>query len=210
MGGYSSGRYRTKTFGTVDAVIRIDMRVLRQRGLLRPGATSFGTLSWHRAVTNDDRGSVSVRVDLTDPSAGSLTVTCNVNGEPFSQTISIVGKPMRYGGHRYYFVCPVHGRRCEVLPFAHKRFASRQAQRLNYSSQSDDFVDRLRERARRLEKRLHPTNKRRRLRGDNYERLVRAWISAEVAFEDAFASYAARRFGGLFEEIVARRKNTAT
>ena len=197
MGGYSSGRYRERNRGTVDAAIRLDLRVMRRQGFLVPGAVTSGIQRWTRVATGEESGSVRVSVNLSDPASGSLTVRFNLNGEPKVQTIDLVGVPMRYGGRRYYFICPRHGRRCEVLPSVGGVFASRQAHRLTYQSQSSDRVDRLRDRARKLEKRIWPDKGRPRPRGRNRERLVEAWIRADTAFEDMFAATVMRRWGHL-------------
>ena len=139
----------------------------------------------------------SVSVNLSDPVSGSVTVRFNLNSEPKVQTIDLVSVPMPYGGRRYYFVCPKHGRRCEVLPSVGGVFASRQALRLTYQSQSSDRVDRLRDRARKLEKRIWPDKGKPRPRGRNRERLVEAWIGADREFEDSFAATVMRRWGHL-------------
>jgi hypothetical protein len=89
---------------------------------------------------------------------------------------------MRYGGRRYYFLCPKHGRRCEVLPMVGGVFASRQAGRLTYQSQSADQIDKGKPRP----------------RGRNRERLVEAWSEADSAFENMFATTIMRRWGHLF------------
>ncbi|MBP7650028.1 MAG: hypothetical protein KA744_09290 [Phenylobacterium sp.] len=137
-------------------------------------------------------------VNLVDPASGSLTIRFNLNGEPKVQTIDLVSVPMRFGGRRYYFVCPKHGRRCEVLPSVGGVFASRQAQRLTYQSQSSDQIDRLRDRAHRLEKRLWPDKGKPRPRGRNRERLLDAWERADSAFENMFSATVMRRWGHLF------------
>ncbi len=102
------------------------------------------------------------------------------------------------GGRRYYFLCPKHGRRCEVLPMVGGVFASRPAGRLTYQSQSADQIDRMRDRAPRLEKRLWPDKGKPRPRGRNRERLVEAWSQADSAFENMFAATVMRRWGHLF------------
>ncbi len=198
MGGYSSGRYRERNRGTVDAAIRLDLRVMRRQGFLVPGAVTSGIQRWTRVATGEESGSVRVSVNLSDPASGSLTVRFNLNGEPKVQTIDLVGVPMRYGGRRYYFICPRHGRRCEVLPSVGGVFASRQAQRLTYQSQSADQIDRMRDRAHRLEKRLWPDKGKPRPRGRNRERLLDAWERADTAFESMFAATITRRWGHLF------------
>jgi len=198
MGGYSSGRYRERNRGTVEGALRLDLRVMRRQGYLVPGAVTSGVQRWHWAATGQESGSVSVSVNLVDPASGSLTIRFNLNGEPKVQTIDLVSVPMRFGGRRYYFLCPKHGRRCEVLPSVGGVFASRQAQRLTYQSQSSDQIDRLRDRAHRLEKRLWPDKGKPRPRGRNRERLLDAWERADSAFENMFSATVMRRWGHLF------------
>lgn len=200
MGGISSGRYRERNRGTVDACIRLDVRALRRQGFLRPGAVVSGAQRWTWVATGEERGSVGLTVNLADPERGFVVVRFNLNGEPRVQEIDLVAQPMRYGGHRYYFRCPRHGRLCEVLPMVGGVFASRQAHRLSYQSQSLDQLGRLRERARSLERRLWPEkgSGKRRPRGRNRERLLDAWERAEAGFEDMFAVETLRRFGRLF------------
>ena len=195
MGGTGSGRDRTRNRGTVNAAIRLDIRVFRRRGLLQPGAVTSGVQSWNRA--GEDVGSVGVTVNLTDPNSGAAVVRFNLNGVPQVQEIDLVGIPMRYGGLRYYFRCPKQRRLCEVLPMVGGVFASRQAQRLSYQSQSADQIDRMRDRANRLEKRLWPDKGKPRPRGRNRERLFEAWVRADSAFESMFSATIMRRWGHL-------------
>lgn len=149
-------------------------------------------------ATGEESGSVGVTVNLANPDAGFVVVRFNLNGDPRVQEIQLESRPMRYGGRRYYFLCPKHGRRCEVLPMIGGVFASRQAGRLTYQSQSADQIDRMRDRAHRLEKRLWPDKGKPRPRGRNRERLVEAWSEADSAFENMFAATIMRRWGHLF------------
>lgn len=200
MGGYSSGRYRERNRGTVDAALRLDIRVMRRRGFLRPGAVTSGVLRWTWTATGEESGSVGVTVNLTEPDAGFVVVRFSLNGEPRVQHIDLVSRPMRYGGRRYYFRCPKQGRACEVLPICGGVFASRQAHRLTYQSQSADQLGRLRDKAWNLEKRLwpEPGSGKRRPRGRNRQRLLDAWERADAGFETLFSAEALRRFGRLF------------
>jgi len=195
MGGYSSGRYRERNRGTVDAAIRLDLRVMRRQGFLVPGGVTSGVQRWARA--GEETGSVGVTVNLADPDAGFVVVRFSLNGDPRVQEIRIESRPMRYGGRRFYFVCPRTLRRCEVLPMFGGVFACRQAQRLTYQSQSADQIDRMRDRAHRLEKRLWPDKGKPRPRGRNRERLLDAWERADTAFESMFAATITRRWGHL-------------
>jgi hypothetical protein len=110
MGGSSSGRYRERNRGTVDATIRLDMRAMRRQGFLVPGAVTSGVQRWTWTATGEERGAVNVTVNLVDPDGGHVTVRFNLNGEPKVQTIDLTSPAMRYGGRRYYFLCPKHGR----------------------------------------------------------------------------------------------------
>ena len=198
MGGYSSGRCRERNRGTVDAAIRLDIRAMRRQGFLRPGAVTSGGQRWTWVATGEETGSVGVTVNLTDPDAGFMVVRFTLNGDPRVQEIQLASRSMRYGGRRYYFICPRHGRRCEVMPMIGGVFASRQAQRLTYQSQSADQITRMRDRAHRLEKRLWPDKGKPRPRGRNRERLLDAWEQADGAFENTVAATILRRWGNLF------------
>jgi hypothetical protein len=77
-------------------------------------------------------------------------------------------------------------------------FASRQAGRLTYRSQSADQIDRMRDRAHSPEKRLWPDKGKSRPRGRNRERLVEAWSEADSAFQNMFAAMVMRGWGHLF------------
>ena len=171
---------------------------MRRQGFLVPGAVTSGVQRWTWTATGEETGSVSVTVNLADPHAGFVVVRFSLNGDPRVQEIPLASRAMRYGGRRYYFLCPKHGRRCEVLPLVGGVFASRQAQRLTYQSQSADQIDRMRDRAHRLEKRLWPDKGKPRPRGRNRERLLDAWERADTAFESMFAATITRRWGHLF------------
>lgn len=191
MGGYSSGRYRTRNRGAVEEAMRIDMRWLRRRGFVRPGATVSGPLSWSSG------SSVHATVNLSEREHGCLVVRFTRDGQHHVQQIDITSSPMRFGGRRFYFVCPRRGGRCEVLAMVGGVFASRQAHRLAYASQSEGQLDRLRETAEKLAKRLWPADPRRAPRGRNRERLMARWREADEAFEALFAEQVLRRFGRL-------------
>jgi len=169
---------------------------MRRQGFLVPGAVTSGVQRWTRA--GKETGSVGVTVNLANPDAGFVVVRFSLNGDPRVQEIPLASRAMRYGGRRYYFLCPKHGRRCEVMPLVGGVFASRQAQRLTYQSQSADQIDRMRDRAHRLEKRLWPDKGKPRPRGRNRERLLDAWERADTAFESMFAATITRRWGHLF------------
>lgn len=191
MGGSASGRYRTRNRGTVEAAFRIDLRLLLKEGAFMEGQTAGGTLSWSRY--GEPSGSMGYRA-VMDPADRRLILYYSFNGEARTVTVQLEAVPMRFGGFRYYALCPRTHRRCQVLPVVDGVVACRQAHRLAYASQSRDRLDRARERMERCEKRLHEKPR----RGRNRERLTRAWINATDAHNSLFVSTITRRFGHLF------------
>ena len=191
MGGSASGRYRTRNRGTVDAACRIDLRFLRKQGALKEGCRTGGTLHWSRR--GEPAGSMGYTV-VMDAEDRRLILSYSTGGEASTVTVQLEAVPMRFGGFRYYALCPRTLRRCQVLPMVGGVVACRQAHRLTYASQSMDPLDRTRERMERCEKRLNEKPR----RGRNRERLTQAWIRASEDFESLFSSEAMRRFGHLF------------
>lgn len=189
MGGYLSGRYRTRNRGTVESACRIDLRFLRRKGAFVDGTTSTGGLRWTRQ--GEETGSASYDLDLASPDRRRLVVSFSYKGEARRTVITLEAVPMRFGGHRLYARCPISGRRCEVLPIVGGVVACRQVHRLTYASQSLDSLGRLRERAERCDAML----RKRRRRGRNRALLAQKWIAASMAFDMAFAAEWARRFG---------------
>lgn len=193
MGGVGSGRRRIVNRGAIEDVPLLDMREIRRLGLVKPGECMVDTLHWsRRGLTFAE---ARVRIDLSEPEAGAIVVT--VLGCP-AQVIAVEALPCRYGGQRFYFVCPDRGRRCEVLCLVAGRFASRQAHRLSYAAQGMDELGRVRKRRRKLRARLDGEGLQPRPRGrhryDLAERL-RLTTMAERA---------------LFAQAVRRRKRPRT
>lgn len=94
MGGYSSGRYRTRNRGNVDAACRIDIRYLRRIGALREGGSTTGTLRW--TLQGRETGSVGYVVTLK-PDDRHLVITFSHKGENHRHVIRLEAAPMRFG-----------------------------------------------------------------------------------------------------------------
>jgi hypothetical protein len=191
MGSFTSGRYRTRNRGTVDAACRIDLRFLRKQGALKEGHRASGTLRWTRQ--GEPSGSMGYTVSMTGEDR-RLVLSYAFNGEARTVTVQIEAVPMRFGGLRYYALCPRTLRRCQVLPVVGGVVACRQAHRLTYATQSMDSLGRMRERMERCERRLREKPR----RGRSREQLTQAWIRASEDFEGLFDAEAIRRFGHLF------------
>lgn len=201
MGGYSSGRYRTKNQAAVEDVTSLDIRRLRRLGFMQANTEASGPIIW-----KDRDGRTTASINLTvrlGERSGVAELRFSTNGgETKTQSVRITGEPMRFGGWRFYFVCPRLGHRCERLAVIGGVFASRQAHRLAYASQSEDQLGRLHRRAAKLGRRLTDPASRNKPRGANRERLLEAWVEAESELDELFTVEALRRFGvgadGLF------------
>lgn len=197
MGGHSSGRYRTRNRGAIEQTLRLDMIQLRRLGFLRPGAVSTGPVHWTRG--GERSSSITLKVDLSSLDDAHAILTYTADGDPKVQRVQMFAEPCRFGGHRFYWFCPVMTwRRCTVLAFGGGRFASRQAQRLTYATQSEDALDRLRRARDKAEARAWGKDGQPHPRGANRERLVQRWDDLDAAWNDLFAATITRRWGHLF------------
>lgn len=90
-----------------------------------------------------------------------MNISFTHKGEPVEQLITLVSVAMRFGGWRWYAICPFTGRRCTtlVLPNGGHRFASVKAWRLPYGSQNEDAYGRAHRRIAKAEARLEGMSK---------------------------------------------------
>ena len=197
MGGYSSGRYRTRNRGAIEETLRLDMTTLRRLGFLRPGAITTRPVHWTRG--GERAGSITLTVNLSSLGDAHAILTYTADGDPKVQRVQLVAEPCRFGGHRFYWLCPVTWRRCTVLACSGGRFASRQAQRLTYATQSADALDRLRRARDKAEARACGQDGHPRPRGANRERLLQRWNELDEAWETLFGATLNRRWGHLLD-----------
>jgi hypothetical protein len=152
MGGYGSGRRDGRPI--VEHALQIDMKHLLDQRLLRPGHRSSGTLSWSSSHNSQAVAKIRYEADLT---ASTKAWLCLRPLPPSGQMsprrkarLHLAVTVPHYGGLRWWFICPLSGKRARVLylPADAPMFASRQAYGLAYKSQRRTEVDRLIERAR--------------------------------------------------------------
>ena len=76
---------------------------------------------------------------FTDAETPHLELTFRAAGQVHHQVISLDVTHPRYGGSRYWLLCPVSGERtrCLYLPVGATKFASRAVHGLSYRSQSE-------------------------------------------------------------------------
>jgi hypothetical protein len=157
MGGWNSGRRGGKP--TVEGCASI---VLSINAMLR--ATGGRSASGLRleATINGQRQEILLRLDL-DPEAGTGTLALKYDVQhvstatgPQHYTVAVVSTPCRFGGRRWWAICPATGRRAVnlYLPNGGRRFLSRAAYRLAYQSQRETVTGRAWRTIRKLERRL--------------------------------------------------------
>lgn len=124
---------------------------------------------------------MQILLEIPTEDGGSAILWPAMHGNHRGQLIEIVSRPCRYGGERFYFVCPVSGRRCEVLALVNGVFACRQAHKLNYRIQCEGVFERTAGTRLKLRGRLEPGAGRPRLRGANRRRIEARLAECEQA-----------------------------
>ena len=98
-------------------------------GALVPGERTGGLWGW--TYQGDDRphAIVSYEADLTEPDDPWLRLRYHVGGERMNSIVRLVSTRPNYGGRRWWFLCPLVGRRAAklYLPPGAKLFGSREA-----------------------------------------------------------------------------------
>jgi hypothetical protein len=133
-------------------------RILRDLG----GNLGFGaglryTLNGHSGIS----GWYEARLFMRADGGGMLKIFFsfdhwgNHTGEQ-TQTIMLTSEACRFGGKRWFMLCPALGVRCLklLLPNGASRFGSRRAYRLSYDSTRQDLISRRHRRLERLFARL--------------------------------------------------------
>lgn len=187
---WGAGRpgYRVKA----EQLQRIEIGRWHRGGYLRQG-TSF---SWSWNCGGEPTGSRGVRIFGADSLRLEYTVTTNDDPRDGSQTIRLARTECHYGGGRPWFVCPVCQRRAGLLFLRAGRLACRHCQRVAYTSQSSDALDRTWLEQSKIEARLdkhwqRPSG----MRYRTYERLIDVLEDCEYRRNLAFCNLAARLMG---------------
>jgi hypothetical protein len=150
MGGFLSGRPATKV--TVESGLKLDLgRLLRLR-LLVPGGHRAGSIVWTYSATGEECGTVGYTADLTDLAHAFVQLRYSANGTPMHYPIWLHRTPCRFGGFRWWWVCPRTGHLATklYLPPGATTFASRRAYRMAYRSERGGPMDRSHLRQRRI------------------------------------------------------------
>ncbi len=144
MGGPGSGRHWGSGKSTVEDGLTLDINNLVRDGNIRPGKWCWGTLTWRRVPSGDEIGSIGYQANLIDLDDAWMRLQYQLNGESKDYRIVLESTRPNYGGRRWWFRCPVTGRRVAKLhsPPGGDIFASRRAFGLAYRSQSERASER--------------------------------------------------------------------
>src|SRR5262245_30562715 len=182
MGGYGSGRSGGKC--NVESAFRLDIRWCRQEGVIRQNTRIGGTLQF-RSYQDDLELKYESRLAGEWDSWIRLQYRMDDywTGEPLEidDKIELTATRPKFGGIRWWFICPRSGRRVRILylPLGGRHFWSRRSYRLGYASQSESVFDRALRKSRKLHYRLggdpaddHYPDKPPRMRWTTYNRIM--------------------------------------
>ena len=167
---------------TVEDCIAIDTTMLRTEGMLAEWMEHRLGRQWRIG-----RRTVGDLIIGTRFTAGAADAMLGIDGYAFGQLVQqslrLVSMPMRFGGKRWYIVCPATGRLCckVILPPGGRQFASVGGWGVGYRTQRSDAVARAQTATKRLQGRLQRLPGR--ARRTTIERLVKR-VEVKEAFLD--------------------------
>ena len=215
MGGYGSGRHGGGP--VVESGLTLDInRLLRQRNFL-PGRHVAGVLSWSYAHSGEKTASIGYEASLMSPENAWARLHYSANGAPKDYRVRLEATPCHYGGLRWWWICPLSGRRVARLhlPPGATVFAARKAYRLAYRIQREARIDRTHARQRRLYGKLGgkydhfeqlPPPRPKGMHRATYERLEAELERAMEAHEEAFLRRAVAFLARVEKAAGGRRK----
>lgn len=201
MGGRGSGswyRYSKKTY--LDECRCLDINRMVKTAAIPEHGWRSGSWIWTDSETGEKKASIGYEANTAAQGGAYLRLhyTLTDRGEKVDYKIRLESTQPRYGGKRFWFICPSTGRRVTklYLPFGGTYFASRHAYRLSYASQSEGAGDRAIRRKWKLQNKVGGYDFPHRPKGmhqKTFERLANAVCQAEEQID----GYIFQRFGGM-------------
>lgn len=118
-----------------------------ETGAIKQGTSQSGTWAWTNSETGEQKASIGYHSHAWDLNGAYLRVhyTLTDSGKAMDYNIPLIATKAHFGGVRFWFKCPVTGRKATklFLPYGATFFACRQAYRLKYASQSQSYEDRV-------------------------------------------------------------------
>lgn len=187
MGGSGSGKRSSRR--TVEGSCRIELSTLQAQGYFL-GFGRVGSLSWRSRI--GWTATVDLRTHFGDMDNDWMLLSYRLGEEPVRQEIRFVSIPMRFGGWRWYMLCPITGVRCATLVFCyrHNRFVGLKAAGISYNSQNDRLVFRLKQKAEKAEGRYRALSKY--TRRPTRERLWNDYQETQASYIEALRRFCQR------------------
>jgi hypothetical protein len=209
MGGFGSGRHPSRV--AIEDSLRLDLSGLIRRKRVFPGAYCAGSLIWTVSDTGRRIGFFDYEANLVHPAHAYVRLHQRENDLLPDYRVRIEQAPCRFGGSRWWWICPLTSLRANTLylPPGATTFACRKAYCLAYPSERENRLDSTYSRQQRVSQKLgckyigfgEPLPDRPRgMHHRTYERLLAELHTAMDAYEAAFELEAAR--------IVARKPAT--
>jgi hypothetical protein len=138
MGGFGSGQKGGRA--TVEGALQLDIDVLARRRVIQQGVHVGGEMTFR---LDDDELRIQFEALARDPADSWLRLQYHIRdswtGEQheIDDKIRLAASRPRFGGQRWWFLCPNENRRVRklYLPLGRRRFRSRHFYRLSYTSQ---------------------------------------------------------------------------
>ena len=141
MGGFGSGRRSYRA--TTDECIRIRLPDLNRLGMIKRDCMHRRDRTWYLGGKVVAQLTLVSDVDCREPYP-CLKITGHAYGRRVDCLVWLDNQPMRFGGERWYALCPSTGKRCTtlVLPPGKTHFASVGGWGVAYGSQRECEVQR--------------------------------------------------------------------
>jgi hypothetical protein len=95
----------------LEAGLKLDLNRLMREGCIVPNAYTSFSMRWRSNYWDEEIASAEFTAHMVDGHEGRL----HIRMDHREQTIFLVPRARRFGGHQWYFVCPVMNRCCSVL-----------------------------------------------------------------------------------------------
>jgi hypothetical protein len=139
MGGFGSG-WQELRCATVEDSYSLSLSDLRKQNLLVDGDITLGAWRWQSEYSREPV-TLHFVTDLWHRSSACMHLTFERGGLPRMQKVSLESTQPNFGGHRWWFVCPILEplgiiqRTTKLhMPPGSNRFGCRQAYGLSYRS----------------------------------------------------------------------------
>ena len=87
----------------LEAGFKLDLNKLMRQGCVVPGAYSAFRMCWRNSYTGEETASADMTANMMEQHEGNLRIQMG----DLEQTIILTPRPRRFGGHQWYFMCPV-------------------------------------------------------------------------------------------------------